>query len=478
LNPFLHKLLHTLSYNANEPWQFMSVYFMLFLIVVFSLNALLANKPKWRIILLCTASVYFYYMASGVYVVLLLLSIIANYGLGLLIGLTQQYYTRFALLWLSVAINVYLLAIFKYSSFIKALIYGASVTTQNLVLPIAISFFTFENISYVVDVYKRNTRAETRFINYFLFISFFPKLIAGPIIRAKHFIPQLAANYNISALRYKYGLTLIMQGYFYKCILADTIAVHLVNPIYINPSYFTSAQIVVACLGYTLQIYLDFSGYTHIARGIAAWLGIRVPINFNAPYTSQSITEFWQRWHISLSTWLRNYVYIPLGGNKKGAVLTYINLLLTMLIGGLWHGAALQFMLWGLLHGALLALERLGSKAKYTLPLWFKTINTFITVSLLWILFRAPNFATAQQVYNGLYNKWQNIPNNIHSIMVNKGSISVLIIALLIITVENKITVKKRLQIPSWLYIIALVCVLVYVAVLQKEQATFIYFQF
>jgi alginate O-acetyltransferase complex protein AlgI len=472
----LTQVAQQFSYNASNPLQFTSIYFVIFLLLVLGINALLSNLPKARVVFLTLVSFYFYYKASGYYVVLLGLSAGVNYGLGLLIGTTRVQWQRLTLLWLAIGVNVYVLGVFKYGGLLHSLYngtHGASV----LIIPIAISFFTFENISYIVDVYKRNTRAQSNVFNYFLFISFFPKLIAGPIIRAKQFMPQLAQQFVLSTLRFKYGLLLITQGYLYKCLLADTLGVYLVDTIYLQPTYYTPAQVVLAVLAYTLQIYFDFSGYTHIARGIASWLGIRVPLNFNAPYSASSITEFWQRWHISLSTWLRNYVYIQLGGNKHGAWRTYLNLLLTMAVGGLWHGASWQFMWWGVAHGLLLALERI-IKPSLSAPRWLGQCYTFISVTLLWVLFRANSYTQAMQVYKAMCSSTASVTQNIQGLMHYPWALGAFAVGVVVLIIEKRLTLKLRLSIPTLVYVLVLAIVMAYVAVLQQEQAGFIYFQF
>ncbi len=472
----LAKIIELLQYNAANPLQFTSVYFVVFLLLVLGVNALLSNYTKVRLVFLTIASLYFYYKASGYYVVLLGLSAFVNYGFGLLIGTTANNLQRLVLMWLSVGVNVYLLAVFKYGSLLIALFTGKPSAT-GFILPIAISFFTFENISYIVDVYKRTVSAQRNVIHYFLFISFFPKLIAGPIISAKDFMPQLNVQFKLSNNRFKYGIMLIAQGYVYKCLLADTLSVYLVDPVYLHTSYYTSAQVVLACVSYALQIYFDFSGYTHIARGIASWLGVRIPINFNVPYSAGSITEFWQRWHISLSRWLRNYVYIPLGGNKHGALRTYFSLLLTMAIGGLWHGAAWQFMWWGVAHGLLLAIERV-LKPYYKAPRWLGQCYTFVSVALLWVLFRASSYSQVLQLCKAMCNSATSATQNIASLLYYPWALVALIVGIVLVVIEPRITVKLRLRVPTLVYVLLLALVMVYVAVVQQEQAGFIYFQF
>jgi D-alanyl-lipoteichoic acid acyltransferase DltB (MBOAT superfamily) len=270
-------------------------------------------------------------------------------------------------------------------------------------LPIGISFYTFENLSYTIDVYRGNFKPVTKFIDYLFFLSFFPKLMMGPIVRAADFIPQINKEPFVSDKQVGEGLYLITAGIIKKVIISDFINANYVIHVFENPSLHTGLECLFAVYGYAMVIYCDFSGYSDIAIGIAKWLGFDVNINFLSPYQSSTITEFWKRWHISLSSWLRDYVYIPLGGSRKGTFNTYRNLLITMLIGGFWHGASWNFIFWGGLHGAALALEKLRNSFGRThlviLPRStiatnaFATILTFHFVCLGWIFFRCDTFA-------------------------------------------------------------------------------------
>ena len=272
-------------------------------------------------------------------------------------------------------------------------------------LPVGISFYTFENISYTVDVYHRKIEPERTFWNYLLFLSFFPKLIMGPIVRASDFIPQLKKPYVVTERDFTEGFYLIVTGLFKKVVISDYITTNYVNYIFDAPSLHTGLECLLAVYGYAIVIYCDFSGYSDVAIGIAKWLGITIPANFNSPYKSTSIAEFWRRWHISLSSWLRDYLYIPLGGNRHGTLRTYINLFITMLLGGLWHGASWNFIVWGGLHGGALAMHKVWSdihkKDFQRTSQWKRIVSTILTfhvVCLGWIFFRSSSFDLAFQM--------------------------------------------------------------------------------
>jgi len=269
-----------------------------------------------------------------------------------------------------------------------------------LVLPFGVSFFTFETMSYTIDVYRRDLPPADRYLDYLLFVCFFPHLVAGPIVRPHQMLPQLAARPVADADVQARGLWLIVTGLGKKIAIGDFLAVSLVGRAFGNPERYSSVELVVAVYAYAIQIYCDFSGYTDVALGSALLFGYRLPENFDAPYTAKNLQEFWRRWHISLSTWLRDYLYVPLGGSREGAYKTYRNLMITMVLGGLWHGASWNFVIWGGLHGAGLALTRLWQRARHGRPrvsfaeAW-RVVATFHFVCFAWIFFRAPTLGHA-----------------------------------------------------------------------------------
>ncbi|XDD48432.1 MBOAT family protein [Leptospira sp. WS39.C2] len=279
---------------------------------------------------------------------------------------------------------------------------------SQFLLPVGISFYTFQSISYVVDVYQGELRPERSFISYLLFLCFFPQLVAGPIVTAKSFLPQIRRPQSFVRIPLLFALFLILLGLFKKMVLADHLA-EVSDLVFAHPGEMETRALWTGMFSYSFQIYCDFSGYTDIAQGVALLFGFRLPENFRMPYLASGFSEFWTRWHISLSQWLRKYVYIPLGGNRMGSFFTYRNLLLVMAIGGLWHGASWNFVIWGLGHGCLLVLERSARNQfsflslSYLKPL--KVIFTFFSVSLLWVFFRSANFFDSLCYLQGIFSK-------------------------------------------------------------------------
>ena len=315
---------------------------------------------------------------------------------------------------IGVIIPIFILGIFKYYNFFVdsfCAVFGIQrLGMLKILLPVGISFYTFQSLSYTIDVYRGKIAPERSFADVALYIAFFPQLVAGPIVKAGDFIPQLHEDRNISLKGLEEGVQIFVFGLFKKLVIADNIAL-LVDAVYANPAEFHALTVVLAVAAYSMQIYCDFSGYSDMAVGCARVLGYELCRNFNLPYLSKNVTEFWKRWHISLSTWLQEYVYIPLGGNRKGTVRTYVNLMLTMLIGGLWHGAAWTFIIWGGLHGLALVVHKLWMKQrKEASHSRFGTacsiLLTFVFVSLAWVFFRAGSFKTAFLVFKAIFT-WQ-----------------------------------------------------------------------
>ena len=285
---------------------------------------------------------------------------------------------------------------------------------QNIFLPVGISFFVFQSMSYTIDIYRGQLKPLDNWCDYLFYLSFFPQLVAGPIVRARDFIPQIRQNpIVVTREMFGTGVFLILTGLFKKAIISDYISLNFVDRIFDEPLLYSGFECLAGIYGYALQIYCDFSGYSDMAIGIALLLGFRFPKNFDAPYKSATITEFWRRWHISLSTWLRDYLYISLGGNRKGKLRTYGNLLITMLLGGLWHGAAVRFILWGALHGAALALHKFwmtvvpGAKATGDqMHWWSRAAGIFFTFNLVclgWLMFRAESMQTVELMLHQIF---------------------------------------------------------------------------
>jgi alginate O-acetyltransferase complex protein AlgI len=387
---------------------FPTVTFAVFFLLVLPVSwALMPHQRVWRVWILL-ASYVFYAWWDWRFVFLLAASTVVNHVLARAIHRAQAQPARKALLGLAVTFDLGLLAYFKYTNFFLSSVdnaIGAS-WIAHVTLPVGISFYTFMAISYVVDTYRREL-VPTSFARFAVFQAFFPHLVAGPIVRASELLPQLETPRNPRRVDNGRAFSLILSGLFLKVVIANHLATHIVDDVFAAPNRHSSLEVLVAVYGYAVQIFADFCGYTNIAIGVALLLGFNFPQNFNSPYAAVSLQDFWRRWHMTLSRWLRDYLYIPLGGNRKGGLLTYRNLLATMLLGGLWHGAAWTFVIWGGIHGAGLAIERaLGIRPTSRAGQWAGRIVTFHIVCFAWIFFRADSFARAGQMLERLFTAW------------------------------------------------------------------------
>jgi alginate O-acetyltransferase complex protein AlgI len=383
--------------------SFVSLTFLVFFVAVMTGLALMRTRRS-RQALLLVASFVFYASATPWFVIVLLVPSLVDYACAIRMEESVDRRERSRWLVLSLVTNLGILLYFKYSNFFVdnfASLFGVRTAPLAVVLPVGISFFTFKTMSYTIDVYRGQLRACRSLWQYTMFVSFFPELVAGPIVRASVFLPQLTRSLRLTWSNIAAGLQLILLGVTKKLLVADRLAV-FVDPVFRQPGVFSGGTVLAAVVAYSLQIYCDFSGYTDIAIGVAKMTGFDLPENFNMPYLARSITDFWRRWHITLSQWLRDYLYIPLGGNRRGTVRTYVNLMLTMLLGGLWHGASWTFVVWGLLHGIGLATHKLWSRHRPEFLARSGAVGavvgwslTYAFVCLAWIFFRAPNFSTA-----------------------------------------------------------------------------------
>src|SRR4051794_14529973 len=372
--------------------------------VLFLSWALMSRPRIWKpFILLCS---YVFYAAANPKFCLLLGGVtLGNQLFATLITRTDSERAKNWLCGLAVVMDLGVLGVFKYYSFFVQDFDDAfhlGFPLAQIALPVGLSFFTFQAISYTVDV-RRGLCERGKTIDVALYLSFFPHLVAGPIVRAREFLPQLATPRDPKDVAVGSGVFLIALGLVKKVVLADLIARNLVDPVYAVPEAYGSADTLLAMYGYAAQIYCDFSGYTDIAIGLALLMGFIFPRNFDRPYSSTSFREFWRRWHMTLSRYLRDFLYIPLGGNQKGKLKTYRNLMITMLLGGLWHGAAWGFVLWGGIHGGALAIERLIN-GRIRVPAWVRWAVVFHVVTFAWVFFRAPNFSTAWAVFGQLFS--------------------------------------------------------------------------
>lgn len=469
------------AYDANSPllfntWRFLGLFLLFYLFYI-----LLRNTFRARLVYTIFFSLYFYFNSSGMLFVLLLFSSVVDYTLGYFLYSEERTTYRKIYLWFSVIANLTFLGYFKYTNFIIGTyndLFGAHFEFYKVILPVGISFYTFQSISYIIEIYRKEIVPTKTYVDYLFFVSFFPQLVAGPIVRAKDFIPQIYAKLELTREDVNRALFLIIGGLIKKTVISDYISINFVDRVFDLPNAYTPFENLMAAYGYTIQIYCDFSGYSDMAIGIALLLGFKLPTNFRTPYNSSSITEFWRRWHISLSTWLKDFLYISVGGNRNGSfagfffpvvfflslivwgatygpesnlplilgigsllvftltfalsrdkdrtMFTNVNLMTTMLLGGLWHGASLRFIIWGALHGMALAVhklfaeyfpERKGAPKTGAKRVWnfFSIILTFHFVAFCWLFFRAKDFPTALEVINNISlvkfapEQWQTI---------------------------------------------------------------------
>jgi alginate O-acetyltransferase complex protein AlgI len=482
--------------------EFHSSKFLTFFLIVFgvywslpSLGGVLARHPlfqavSWhrvRMAWLLAASCYFYISWNPYLISLILFSASVDFFAARKLERLSSPRLRRLLLVGSISINLGLLAFFKYFNFFldnacTALnLFGWETPphTLQLILPLGISFYTFETISYIFDVYRGKARAVQNYLDYALYIMFFPHLIAGPIVRPRDFLPQIGQRKRFNWDRAQYGVQLFLVGLFKKGVVANHLA-HVVDPVFENPATFGSGAVWLAVLSYAAQIYCDFSGYSDMALGTAHLLGFKLPRNFRMPYFAADIGEFWRRWHISLSSWLRDYVYIPLGGNRGGTAKTYRNLLLTMLLGGLWHGANWTFVAWGLYHGLLLALHRaLPRPAWWTRPIFrpLAVAFTFLCVCVGWVFFRAQTFNDAAIVLGAMFRPVAGTAADPTLAGVAMSLLLLVLLCHLIGTFVNLRHLERRLPASALGTLLALLLVAA-LLLLPEDGRGFIYFQF
>ncbi len=399
---------------------FNSFEFAIFFAVVYSLYRIL--PPKGQNSMLLVASYVFYGAWDWRFLFLILLSTVIDYVVGLNIEATSDVKRRKRLVAVSVVANLSILGFFKYYDFFAAslaeLLVGfgvpADVFLLQVVLPVGISFYTFQTMTYSVDIYRGLIKPTHSFPDFALFVAFFPQLVAGPIERAENLLPQVQGAREITPERNREGAWLCLWGLFKKLVIADNLAI-TVNAAFANSESLSGPEVLAVAYAFAFQIYCDFSGYTDIARGVAKLLGFELMVNFRAPFLADSPADFWSRWHISLSTWLRDYLYIPLGGNRKGELKTYRNLMLTMILGGLWHGAAWTFVLWGVYQGLALVIhrrmrpwlsDRLGAGFGWS---FLRVFGTFQLMAFGWLIFRSETFEQLRTLTAALFTDWTRI---------------------------------------------------------------------
>lgn len=461
------------TFDPKTPLLFNSGLFLGLFVVFYIGYVLMRRQFRLRLLYVVLFSLFFYYKSSGLFFLLLIGTTVLDYLLARLINKEEDSGRKKLYLILSIVSNLGVLAYFKYTNFfIESIndLSGSDFHLKAIILPVGISFFTFQSISYIIEIYRKEVKLADTFLDYLFYISFFPQLVAGPIVRAKDFLPQIYTKIKLSKEEMNEAILLIVGGLLKKAVISDYISVNFVDRVFDSPNSYSAFENLIATYGYAIQIYCDFSGYSDMAIGIALLLGYRLPINFDTPYKSASITEFWRRWHISLSTWLKDFLYISIGGNRRGsfggyffttlffigvltwglflwekspvplllalgsiliffstlvfakgdrkALFTNFNLMTTMLLGGLWHGASLRFIIWGALHGLGLVFHKLmmtvfpkkNTENNWLNGIWkvIAVLLTFHFVCFTWIFFRAKSFAIALDVINNIVSlKWE-----------------------------------------------------------------------
>ena len=540
-NAFLQQFL----YDSKNPLLFNNGFFVYFFTLFILLFFALRNHHKARRYVFCIFSLYFFYKASGWFVGLVLVSAVVDFFLSNAIYREESKSKKKFLLVLSILFNLGMLFYFKYTDFfieISNSLFDTNFNPLNLILPIGISFYTFENLSYTVDVYRGEFKPANKFSDYLLFLAFFPKLMMGPIVRAHDFVPQINEPYVISERDFAKGFFLIISGLIKKLVISDYITLNMVDYMFDNPALHTGVENLMAVYGYAMVIYCDFSGYSEIAIGIALWLGFKIPPNFMSPYQSLNITEFWRRWHISLSTWLKDYLYIPLGGNRNFSVASFIfvggfligsfimgvklfhlsnlwaavisavlllifiipalitkktsgiaanfNLLTTMLLGGFWHGASWNFIIWGAIHGVGLGIHKIWmlltdkSFAAFNQSRIYKIISgilTFHFVCFAWIFFKAEDLEIAKEM---IYQIFNNFDISVFGPFYDnyKGVVWMILVAMILHLIPDNLADKviaRTKTIPMVVYILVFFLFLILYGYFKSaEQVMPIYLQF
>ncbi|MCH1480561.1 MBOAT family protein [Crocinitomicaceae bacterium] len=553
----MERLIQLFSFDEAQPLIFTQLDFWIFFLIVLSIFSFIQKHKLTRSIFLFVVSLFFYFKTSGLLVLLLSASIILNYFIGRGLGKASSKVYKKVFVTLSVLFNLLTLGYFKYAYFFtdsfnemfhtKYEVFnifarmansfmGAGSFADNIVLPVGVSFFTFQSISYVVDIYRKEVQPVQNFFDYAFFVSFFPQLVAGPIVRARDFIPQIRKPFQLNHNEFSWAIIQIVKGILKKVVLADYIAIHFIDKVVDAPEAFPGFISILAMWGYSLQIYGDFSGYTDIAIGVSRLMGFKLLENFNSPYKAINVADFWRRWHKSLGSWLRDYLYIPLGGNRGGGIGTYIatlviliflvfitqwywlifiylglmllyivfsllfvnfkkyihrdlNLLITMVLGGLWHGASENFVIWGAMNGIALILYNHWKKISpyeqlnnWVVHIWkiFITFN-FITFTRIW--FRLEKDGAPSQM---LHQIWHNFELNQDSISILLDGFDIALIVMLIGYIIHWLPGKTKLfgeklftKLPMYVQsiVVAIILVFVYQA-FSDTFKPFVYFQF
>lgn len=471
---------------------FNSVKFFIFFIFVFAVYSKLNHKHQNRFLLL--ASYVFYGAWDARFLALLWLSTVVDYFCGLRIDENTDSRERKKFLYISIFTNLMILGVFKYFNFFASNLYllfkffGLNLHGYflKIILPVGISFYTFQTMSYTIDIYNNHIKPTKKFLDFALFVSFFPQLVAGPIERAKNLLPQILNKRTFDLDQFYEGCFLVLWGLFLKVYIADNLAIFSDQLFAYKGNVYDAFSILMGVYAFSFQIYCDFAGYSNIARGISKCMGFELMINFKVPYFASDPKEFWQRWHISLSSWLRDYLYIPLGGNKKGTVLTFRNLFITMFLGGLWHGAAWTFILWGVYQAALLIVYRLSENIKMPdaikksqLFLIFKILIFYHLVCIGWIFFRSETLMQSFYIFKGLIFSWHNI--SISGLQFFASHVLIYLVILLIYDFlrmkfdDEFFIFKSNVFVRAVFYYVVFISIFIFGVTGAKE---FIYFQF
>lgn len=475
---------------------FNSLAFALFLPIVFIIYWLIPHRFRWVLILI--SSYYFYMNWNPKYILIIWGTTVISYIAGILLERAKNCKLKKIILTVAAIASLGILFIFKYIDFLSESVAGllgifslqVNPLMLKLVLPVGISFYTFQTLSYVIDVYKGNVKAEYHFGYYAAFVSFFPQLVAGPIERTGNLLPQIKDRHTFDYEQATYGLKLMAWGYFKKLVIADTLAQYVGN-VYDTPHQYHGFSFVLATLFFTFQIYCDFSGYSDIAIGTAKLLGINLMTNFKSPYFSQSVKEFWSRWHISLSTWFRDYIYIPLGGNRKGKIRRYFNVMMTFLVSGLWHGANWTFVFWGGIHGIAQVLENIWYPFGHVAEKkqWLRILGVFVFCSFAWIFFAAGSIGDAiyivTHLFQGITRPAIYIRNGFSEIGMGKAVLLQELFAILLLLTYDYASLKADVIVQigkgktalRWgTYIF--ICLIILFFSWKGVAAEFVYFQF
>lgn len=483
-------ILSILQYNPRNPLLFSSGAF-LFIFLAFMLGYWGFRKQlSARLLFVTLFSYYFFYKSSGIYFLLLVIITISDFYIARRIAQSEKKKTWLAL---SLFIDLGMLAYFKYTNFFAGMVsqmIGNNFQPWDIFLPVGISFYTFKTISYTVDVYRDKMKPLESLLDYAFYVSFFPTLLAGPITRANDFVPQIRKPLHLSNEMFAQGVFLIVIGLLKKAVISDYLSANFVDRIFDNPSLFSGGEVLLGLYGYCFQIYCDFSGYSDIAIGIAMLLGFTIPQNFNAPLQADSMTDFWRRWHISLSTWIRDYVYIALGGNRYGKWRMYLNQMIAMTACGLWHGASLNFIVWGVLHGLFVCVHKFWSQTilhhdkRYHpagIKRFFSVFITFHIITFSWLLFRCRDFQAVGIMVRQMFTKFN--PSVLPDVFVAYKYVFLLMgFALLSHWIptswqNNCIKVLQRTGIVGAAIVLASV-IFIIMQVKSSDVQPFIYFQF